>query len=128
MRLRILACAALAGAALSIAPEAARADHGYTGDLSYCGVVIDPYTWCGRNDIRHTYSVNSASYPGSGNVWTCERMIGANSGSLYTQSCYWNYTWSCLYSGCHDYDSILLEAEVSQRDNSRHTVNGYAKY
>lgn len=110
------ACALLA--ALAVLPGIASAT-----DNSYCGVLINNGTWCGDGS-DHSYTTNSATYPGAGNVWVCERLLIANTSTQREDPvCAYNYVSQSFGSYIW-----LTEAEVAHFTGSQHTVNGLAKY
>jgi hypothetical protein len=90
----------------------------------YCGVVISSGSWCGRNDLDYPYTWNRASYPGSGSVTVCQRLLYANTRTVRPGStCATNYSGTSYSSGAGKF-----EAEVTHFSGStNHTVNGYAE-
>jgi hypothetical protein len=90
---------------------------------TYCGVLIDEFTWCGDGS-NHTYIYNSATYSGGGSVWVCERMLYADTPTPRNgNSCGYNFVERSYGS-----TTSLWEAEVehSTGTGARHTITGYA--
>jgi hypothetical protein len=90
----------------------------------YCGVLINQGSWCGDGS-NHSYYYNRASYPGSGSVTVCERMLLADTNiQRMTPSCGVNYL-------AHNYGTsgCCYEAEVTHVNSggARHTINGLAQ-
>lgn len=90
---------------------------------SYCGVLISNGTWCGDGS-DHFYTSNSATYPGSGNVWVCERLLIANTSTQREDPvCTYNYVSQSF--GAYGW---ATEAEVAHFTGVNHTVNGLGVY
>lgn len=91
---------------------------------TYCGVLINQGSWCGDGS-DHSYYWNRATYPGSGTVTVCERMLIEDTSTVrQSAACGDNYV-------ARDYGTsgCCYEAEVTHRysGGARHTVTGQAK-
>jgi hypothetical protein len=90
---------------------------------AYCGVLVSNGTWCG-DGTAHYYVSNAASYPGTGNVWVCERLLLAGSSTQREPpACAYNY----VSQGFGPY-GFTTAAEVAHFTGVNHTVNGLAVY
>lgn len=90
---------------------------------SYCGVLINEFTWCGDGS-NHSYNYNEASYTGTGNVWVCERLLYADTTTqVESPRCAYNVSGRSFTPG-----AFLTEAEVDHETGTgaRHTIYGYA--
>jgi len=116
-RAALAAACALLGV-LGVFPGAAAATNN-----SYCGVLISNGTWCG-DGTDHFYTSNSATYPGTGDVWVCERLLIANTSTQRESPvCAYNYV-SQTFSPY----VWQTEAEVTHYTGVNHTVNGLGVY
>jgi hypothetical protein len=118
-----VAVVALAGA-VTLGAVAAPSGVARAQILTYCGVV-NTGTWCGRNDIDHTYHGNQSD---AGFVHQCERMLSSSTHTVRYPGP------TCAYSP-HKYcytsrgnTGILYEAEVQQRSGGQKSVTGYGAY
>lgn len=123
VRGRVRALLALSALAAALSGMLAAADRAHAGTYIYCGVAINPYTVCGRNDIDRFYGYNEASRPNvsGSNVVVCETLRQANTSN-------YPYGASCAYGSSARYypGSIITEAEVYHTANAQLIVNGTA--
>lgn len=89
---------------------------------TYCGYVIDPWPVYCEAVNAHTFDLNRATYPGSGDLTVCEGAILASSGSFYgPQRCGNKYAGSGYdFQG----DSALKYGYVHHWGANPHTVDG----
>lgn len=90
---------------------------------AYCGVLIANGTWC-SDGTAHYYVSNSASYPGAGSVWVCERLrIAGTSTQREAPVCAYNYVSQSF--GAYGWTT---EADVAHFTGANHTVDGLGVY
>lgn len=116
--LAALVAIALAAAAMAAAATPAQAAR---QAWSYCGRVINPYpTYCSAVN-GHTFDLNRATYPGSGNLTVCEGAIVPPGVWYGPQRCGNRYAGSGYdFQG----DTLLKYGYVHHWGNNPHTVNG----
>lgn len=94
--------------------------------LSYCNTSISHGTWCGRNDIRHTYHGQEGSVSASAMV--CERMLYDSTGAVRFPgpTCGTTIHRKC-YTG-RGQTSSYFQAEVAQYSGGSNGLAGSAYY
>lgn len=48
--------------------------------------LLAPNSWC-RHGTWHNYNAMGVSYPGSGSIWVCARMVRRTGGGVYANVC-----------------------------------------
>jgi len=114
-------CAALV-AAMTIGAIAS-STAGAVSWYNYCGWQVAANSAC--SDSRSGYLIaNTASYPGSGDVGVCERVVAAESGSQLSRRCDNRIVGSG--TDLNGYGLIWKTATVGNDSNYKHTIDGTA--
>lgn len=96
---------------------------GASGHHNYCGVALNPHTWCTSGQF-HTYSSNIAHYHGSGNIRVCSKFRDRY-GYEGFRVCAYDEAVSALG---YQNSSLYIQALVANSSNYRHTIWGHGYY
>jgi hypothetical protein len=91
-------------------------------DFFYCMHLVPPFTACDQFVGSIPAQGNRATYPGSGTVSVCEKVLRANDGTQISRRCA-NTT---VASGTDLPNGPANNCFVGNNDNGQHTVNGKA--